>query len=165
MRQFGLLALCLLAAPVLVGAQTSEAVVEWAPPDSWLETQSARCGEVVGRVVRRASAFDATDTRVVPLARAFVAVVDSGPTHLAPERRDESVAVTDAAGEFRLRLSSNRTTVLEVKAVGYEPALVAVDGTRYRAAVVEVGLGSMGFHVPHRGASVLASRGLTACAP
>jgi hypothetical protein len=55
--------------------------------------------------------------------------------------------------------------VFEVKAIGYAPLLFALDGKRYRAAVIEIKLGSEGFHVPDQGVGVVTSRGLTACRP
>lgn len=118
-----------------------------------------------GRVVRRASDFDAAQTRLMPFVNAWVAVADSISIDQARQRGMRSAALTDTAGVFRLRLPPARTTVLEVKAIGYEPALIAVDGARYRAAVVEVTLGSAGFHAPYRGVSILVSRGMQACAP
>jgi hypothetical protein len=80
-------------------------------------------------------------------------------------QRNEQWAATDTSGEFRLRFPQDRTTVFEVKSIGYEPIVFAVDGKRYRAAVVEIGLASAGFHVAYGGISVLATRGLTACNP
>jgi hypothetical protein len=114
--------------------------------------------------MRRASEFTA-QTFPTPLPGAFVSVVDSGSTDLARRQREGPGLVTDAAGEFHLRLPASRITVLEVKAVGYEVALVALDGARHHAAVVELLLGSAGADVPERGISVLTTRGVTACAP
>jgi hypothetical protein len=159
MRHLISFAVYLLAAPTVVGAQ-SEVVA----PRSWLAAQSPACSEVVGRVVRRSSDYDASDARLVPFANVYVVAIDSGSTRL-PGQRGEGWAVTDTSGEFRLRLSPNRTTLFEVKAIGYEPFLFALDGKRYRAAVIEIKVGSMGFHVPDQGVSVLTSRGLTACPP
>lgn len=159
MRRFILFILCLLGAPTVVGAQT-----EVVTPHSWLAAQSPACGEVVGRVVRRSSDFDVSDARLVAFANAHVAAIDSGASGLS-HQQGERGAVTDTSGEFRLRLSPNRTTVFEVKAIGYEPLLFALDGKRYRAAVIEIKVGSSGFHVPDRGVGVLATRGVTACAP
>ena len=147
----------LAAAPTVVGAQS--AIVT---PHSWLAAQTPACGEVVGRVVRRSADNDVSDARLVPLANAYVAATDSGSTRL-PRQQGEGWAVTDTSGEFRLRLSPNRTTVFEVKAIGYEPLLFALDGKRYRAVVIDIKVGSSGFHVPDRGVGVLATRGLTAC--
>lgn len=165
MRRCSVVALCLLVFPAAVGAQSPKTAVEWPAAGSWIAAQSPHCGEVVGRVVRRVSPFDDADTRLVPLVNAFVTASDSGPANLARQRNAGLVATTDTAGEFRIQLPPDRTAVFEVRAVGYEPALVALDGRRYRAAVVEIGLGSMGFHVQHRGVTVLASRGLTTCSP
>jgi hypothetical protein len=150
----------MFAIPAVLGAQT-----EVPPAASWLETHVPRCGEVVGRVVGRASVFDTADTRLVPLVGAFVAVVDSSAADLARRQRARAAAPTDTAGEFRLRLPPGRTSVLEVKAVGYARALVAVDGARERAVVLMLALGSGATDVPHRGIHVLTSRGATACAP
>jgi hypothetical protein len=86
--------------------------------------------------------FDTADTRLVPLVGAFVAVVDSSAADLARRQRARSVAATDTAGEFRLRLPPGRMSVLEVKAVGYARALVAVDGAWERAVVLMLALGS-----------------------
>jgi hypothetical protein len=75
------------------------------------------------------------------------------------------VAATDTAGEFRLRLPPGRISVLEVNAVGYARALVAVDGVWERAVVLMLALGSETTDVPHRGIHVLTSREAIACAP
>ena len=159
MRAFILVVLYLLAAPTVAGAQS-----EVVPPRSWLAAQSPACGEVVGRIVRRSSDFDVSDARLVPFANAYVVAIDSGSAKL-PRKQGEGWAVTDTSGEFRLRLSPNRTTLFEAKAIGYEPLLFALDGKRYRAAVIEIKVGSTGFHVPDQGVGVLRSRGLTACPP
>lgn len=164
MKRFSPLVFCLFAASSAGGVQTSKPVVESAASESWLAAQSPRCGEVVGRIMRRASEF-AAETLPAPLPSAFVSVVDSGSTDLARRQREGSGAATDAAGEFRVRLPPNRITVLKVRAVGYEPALVALDGARHRAAVLELVLGSNAFDVPHQGISMLTSRVVTTCAP
>lgn len=157
MRPVLLSALYLLAVPTGVGAQS-----EVVPPRTWLAAQAPACGTVVGRVVRRSSAFDVSDANLVPFTHAAVRALDSGSTGL-PQR--EGWALTDTTGQFRLRLSPNRSTVFEVKAIGYAPLLFALDGRRYRAFVIEIKLGSEGFHVPDQGVGVLTSRGLTSCSP
>ena len=159
MRRLIVVILCLLATPLVIRAQT-----EVVPPRSWLAAQSPVCGEVVGRVVRRSSDYDMSDARLVAFQNAGVVAIDSGFPGLASQQR-ERWALTDSSGEFRLRLSPGHTNVFEVKAIGYEPLLFAVDGKRYRAAVLEVKLRSSGFHVPDQGVGVVTSRGLTACTP
>ena len=159
MRRFGFPIICLLAVPIVVGAQS-----EVVPPRSWLAAQSPACGELVGRVVRRSSDFDMSDARLVAFANLYVVAIDSASTGLM-NQQGIRWAVTDSSGEFRLGLSPNRTTVFEVKAIGYAPLLFALDGKRYRAAVIEIKVGSEGFHVPDQGVGVVTSRGLTACTP
>ena|SRR5688572_20544593 len=159
MRRFVFFICYLFVAPTVVGAQ-SEVVT----PRSWLAAQSPACGQLVGRVVRRSSDFDISDARLVAFANAHVAAVDSGATGLA-HQRGERWAVTDTSGEFRLRLSPDRITVFEVKALGYAPLLFALDGKRYGAAVIEIKVGSTAFDVPDQGVGVVTSRGLTACTP
>ena len=158
------LVFCLVGAPALSRAQTIERVGESAASASWLAAQTPRCGEVIGRITRRVSPL-APDTLSTPLPGAFVAVTDSSSTNLATGQRGRWVAITDSVGLFRLRLPPNLITVLEVKAIGYEPALVALNGTRYRAAVVELVLGSNAFHALQRGISVLTTHGVSTCAP
>jgi hypothetical protein len=152
------------AALSVAGAQTSKPAVQWSAPDSWLAAQSPRCGEVVGRILRRAAPFDAADTQLLPLANASAAAPDSGIRYLS-QQRGERWTVTDTSGEFRLQLPENRTMVFEVRAIGFDPIVFALDGKRYRAAVVEIGLASSGSHASYGATNVLAERGLTACTP
>jgi hypothetical protein len=159
MRRSSVFVLCLLSAPTGVVAQA-----EVRPPRSWLEAQSPACQEILGKVVRRSSDYDASDARLVPFANAHVAAIDTSGIRLS-HQQGGGWALTDTSGEFRLRLLPNRTTVFEVKAIGYEPLLFAFDGKRYRAAVIEIKLGSSGFHVPDQGVGVSTSRGLTVCQP
>jgi len=105
-----------------------------------------------------------SDARLVAFANLYVVAIDSASTGLM-NQQGIRWAVTDSSGEFRLGLSPNRTTVFEVKAIGYAPLLFALDGKRYRAAVIEIKVGSEGFHVPDQGVGVVTSRGLTACTP
>jgi hypothetical protein len=130
----------------------------------WLAAQAPRCGEVIGRITRRLSPL-APDTLSTPLPDAYVIVIDSGSTDLARRQRAGSWARTDSAGEFRLRLPPSRTTVFEVRSIGYEPAVVAVDGSRYRAVVVDLVLGSAALHALQPHINVLTTRGVTTCAP
>jgi len=160
MKWCGLVGLILLGIPCVVSAQDRKPAHVAA---SWVVAQSPVCDHVLGRIVRRASDYDEVDPRLVPLSNAIVTIAVSGLGAQGRSAADSSVALTDTAGRFRLPLPK-RTTTLEVKVIGYEPALVALDGNRYRAAVVEVTLGSTGFHIPLRGLTVVATRGLVSCA-
>lgn len=122
------------------------------------------CGEVRGRVIRWPSGFQ-SDTLSAPLTSAAVHLLDSAGVRAPTSSR--STTGLDADGEFRLRLPtpSGRPVVPSVRALGYEPATVALDVARYPAFVVEVELRSSGMHDPQLGLSVHVVHGVRNCTP
>jgi hypothetical protein len=162
MRRLSLAAFGLLAACRVSDAQVRPRAVEWPGPDSWLTVQTPRCGEVLGRVIWWPAG---TDTTPRPLPNALVQIGDTSRADLTRQRSAGTAATTDGHGEFRLRLPDRGISVLIIRFIGQEPVLVAVDGRRYQAAAVEVGVRSMSTHDERYGTSVHASRGLTNCAP
>lgn len=158
------LVFCLVSSPAIARAQTSKSIDEPTASASWLAAQTPRCGEVLGRIMRRVSEFD-PESHFTPLPDAYVAVIDSASTDLGRGQRAESVARTDSAGKFHLRLPPSRTTVFEVKSIGYERGLIAVDGFRYHTVVLELVLGSNALHAVQQGVNVLTTREVTTCGP
>ena len=160
-HQVGLLIAVLL--PFAASGAQLRAAAPWPPADSWITTSEPNCGEVRGRVIRWPSGFQG-DTTPTPFAVASIQLVDSAGNSARPP--SPNAVGTNAAGEFRLRLSAARRApvTLVVKAVGFEPTMIALDFARYRAFVVEVELRSLGMHDPQLGLSVHAIRGVNVCA-
>ena len=157
------LLIAVLAPVAASGAQLRVAAV-WPAADSWITTTEPTCGEVLGRVIRWPSGFQG-DTLPTPFEVASIGLADSVGN---PARPPSPNAVgTNAAGEFRLRLSTvpRAPITILIRAVGFEPTMISLDLRRYRAFVVEVELRSLGMHVPQLGLSVHAVRGVNICAP
>jgi hypothetical protein len=144
-------------------AQGSPRTVEWPAPGSWLTVQAPRCGEVLGRLIFWPAG--GADTMPRPLPSALVHIGDTSRADLTRQVSAGTAASTDANGEFRLRLPEGRTSVLTIRSIGLEPVVVAMDGVRYRAAVVEVGIRSISTHNAQYGTNVQATRGFAHCAP
>src|SRR5690349_12006167 len=88
------LVFCLFGSPAIARAQTSKSIGEPTASSSWLAAQTPRCGEVIGRIMRRVPAFE-PEALFTPLPDAYVAVIDSGSTDLARGQRAEFRATAD----------------------------------------------------------------------
>ena len=162
MRQRWFVAFGMLVACRVSDAQVSPRTVEWPAPGSWLTVQTPRCGEVLGRIIFWP--FGGADTMPKPLPNVLVQIGDTSRADLARQVSAGTAVSTDVHGEFRLRLPDRHTSVLTITAIGLEPVVVAIDGVRFRAAAVEVGIRSMSTHDPQYGTNVQAARGFVHCA-
>jgi hypothetical protein len=144
-------------------AQGSPRTVAWPPPGSWLTVQTPRCGEILGRLIFWPSG--GADTMPKPLPSALVQIGETSRDDLTRQVSEGTAASPDASGEFRLRLPEGRTSLLTIRTIGLEPVVVAIDGVRYRAAAVEVGIRFMSTHDAQYGTTVQATRGFRNCAP
>ena len=144
-------------------AQGSPRTVAWPPPGSWLTVQTPRCAEVLGRLILWPAG--GADTMPRPLPSSLVQIGDTSRADLTRQVSAGTAAYTNANGEFRLRLPEGRTSVLTIRSIGLAPVVVAIDGLRYRAAAVEVGIRSMSAHNAQYGTNVQATRGFANCVP
>lgn len=163
MRRLELLAALVATVAGTGCAHRSPAVVVGPPTLAWVEAATPRCGEVIGRVIRRRIEIDSAPVTAAPLPGVSLSV-DTSAAGQPSSPRSQLQLVTDATGLFTVRLLKSRPTVIELRGVGYAVTSVAIDGRRYRAAAVEITLGSVAFDVPLQGISVVASRGADTCA-
>lgn len=154
------LVLCLLAIPAAAEAQTATSLSAWPRTSSWVTHATARCGEVVGRIVRWPS-FVEGDTLPKPMLEGFVRMGYGSPSI----GQASNGLVLDASGEFMARLDTARITIVGARAVGHAPATIALDREIAKAFVVEVIMRATGPKDSQRGTSVYVVRAINSCVP
>lgn len=95
----------------------------------------------------------------------MIEFVDSASKRIQGQAR--GWASSNAAGEFQLDLPQKSTgfAFLLIRAIGYEPAVLALAPRQYPAYALEVDLSSSAFHDPQAGLGVHAIRGIRLCLP